>query len=93
MGRLLGLWMIDTLPLPILIGAGLLLAIASNREARIRLLPRQRNHGARPDEFQASTTSHPSAQAVSPQSSIQLPEFDGRSPATNSRSISFKINE
>jgi hypothetical protein len=87
MESLFGLGMIDSLPFPLLVGGGIVLAIASNRDKRIRILSRQRKQAV------SSVSSPPSpAQSVaSPTSNVELPNVGGRSPHPPKSSISFKV--
>ncbi|MEM9447438.1 MAG: hypothetical protein AAGA75_02755 [Cyanobacteria bacterium P01_E01_bin.6] len=88
---LFGLEMMGALPLPLLIGAGFVLAIASNRDKRIRIMPRKQNENRVSDAESHSV--RPSSSDTSQQTTAQLPDLSGRSPVTEKPPISFKIKK
>lgn len=94
---LAGLWTtMAALPLPVVVGAGIVLAIASNRTIRIRrFVPdslrtgKSMQAGDRPQSSSQNTgIPHSAHQTQEP----QLPQINPQGSPQSSRSISFKIH-
>ncbi len=89
----LGLWTISVLPLPMVLGAGVVLAIASNRTAQIRISSQRQSS----DAVQSSRDKHtaPSqpgrSSSIATQQEPQLPTFERPPSSTKGRPISFMI--
>ncbi len=94
---LVGLWTtMQALPLPVVVGAGVALAIASNRTIHVRrVVPEpsgQRTRLGQGDRLRSSSQhAAPSHSACLPEEP-QLPPFNPLSLHQPARSISFKID-